>query len=237
MASSSSVPARSDGVGSPLAVRWFSVREVENPIAPARRASVASAAHRCDVLGGRLFQPGGPLAHDVQAERTVRKLGAEVDVVGTSLDRGEVLAEGLPGPVDPLVEHRAGNVLDPFHEGDEARVRIGSHRREADAAVAHDRGRDAVPARRRHPLVPGRLSVVVRVDVDEARGHQQPVGVDLLRAPPGDGAHGGDRPAVDRDVGRARLAAQAVGHRTAADHEVVCSHCHALPLTLPASRD
>ena len=41
MASSSSVPARSDGVGSPLAVRWFSVRDVEKPMAPARRASVA----------------------------------------------------------------------------------------------------------------------------------------------------------------------------------------------------
>ncbi len=42
MASSSSVAARSDGVGSPLAVRWFSVRDVENPMAPARMASVAS---------------------------------------------------------------------------------------------------------------------------------------------------------------------------------------------------
>ena len=41
MASSSSVLARSDGVGSPLAVRWFSVREVEKPTAPARMASVA----------------------------------------------------------------------------------------------------------------------------------------------------------------------------------------------------
>ena len=38
------------------------------------------------------------------------------------------------------------------------------------------------------PLVPGRLPVVVRVDVDEARGDQQAVGVDLLRAPAGDRA-------------------------------------------------
>ncbi len=43
IASSSSARARRDGVGSPDAVRWFSVRDVENPIAPARRASVASA--------------------------------------------------------------------------------------------------------------------------------------------------------------------------------------------------
>ena len=41
MASSSSAPARRDGVGSPVAVRWLSVRDVENPIAPAAMASVA----------------------------------------------------------------------------------------------------------------------------------------------------------------------------------------------------
>jgi len=42
MASSSSELARNDGVGSPVAVRWFSVRDVENPMAPACIASVAS---------------------------------------------------------------------------------------------------------------------------------------------------------------------------------------------------
>ena len=41
IASSSSARARSDGVGSPLAVRWFNVRDVEKPTAPARMASVA----------------------------------------------------------------------------------------------------------------------------------------------------------------------------------------------------
>ena len=41
------------------------------------------------------------------------ELRAEVDVVRAPLDRVEVLAEALPGPVDPLVEHGAGNVLDP----------------------------------------------------------------------------------------------------------------------------
>ena len=65
--------------------------------------------------------------------------------------------------------------------------------READAAVAHDRGGHAVPARRRHPFVPRRLPVVMRMDVDEARGDQQPGGVDLLAAPAGDRAHGGDQ--------------------------------------------
>ena len=44
IAVSSSSPAFSVGVKSPVEVRWFSVREVEKPSAPARTASLASAA-------------------------------------------------------------------------------------------------------------------------------------------------------------------------------------------------
>ncbi len=236
MASSSSVPARSEGVGSPLAVRWFRVRDVEKPMAPSRRASVARRAHGGAVLGRRLLEPGRPLAHDVEAQRAVGELRAQVDVVRPALDRVEVLAEALPGPVDPLVEHGTRDVLHPLHQRDQARVRVGPHRREAHAAVAHDGGRDAVPARRRHALVPGRLPVVVRVDVDEARRDQQTVGVHLLGAPARHRPHGGDRPAVHRHVGPPGLAALPVGHQAAPDHEVVRRVCHALPLTLPRSR-
>ena len=44
IAVSSSSPAFSVGVKSPVEVRWLSVREVEKPSAPARTASAASAA-------------------------------------------------------------------------------------------------------------------------------------------------------------------------------------------------
>ena len=50
----------------------------------------------------------------------------------------------------------------------------GPHRREADAAVAHDDRRHAVPAGRRQDRIPGRLTVVVRVHVDPARRDDQP---------------------------------------------------------------
>ena len=112
-------------------------------------------------------------------------------------------------------------------------MRIGAHRCEADAAVAHDRRGHPVPARRRHALVPRGLPVVVRVDVDEPRGDEQAVGIHLLRATAGDRSHRGDGPTVHRHVGEARLAAPPVGHQPAPDHEIV--HClrHALPLTLP----
>ena len=68
----------------------------------------------------------------------------------------------------------------------------GVHGCEADAAVADDDRRDAVPRRRDHARVPRRLAVVVAVDVDEAGRDEQPVGVDdALR-----------RFAVDRADGR-----------------------------------
>ena len=80
-----------------------------------------------------------------------------------------------------------------------------AHRREADAAVAHDDRGDAVPARRREQRIPADLAVVVGVDVDEAGRDQQPVGVD--RAPgrsAGQIADLGDDAVVDRDVGGPR---------------------------------
>ena len=203
------------------------------PDGPVPQGLGRQGAHGRDVFRCGLLQAGGPLTHDVEAQRAVGELRAQVHVVRTPLHRVEILPEALPGPVDPLVEHRARDVLDPFHERDQARVGVRSHWREPDAAVAHDRRRDPVPARRRHPFVPRRLPVVVRVDVDEAGSDQQAGSVDLLRASARHGAHGGDGLPVDRHVGPPGLAAPAVGHQPAPDHEVMCRLCHALPLTLP----
>ena len=64
------------------------------------------------------------------------------------VERVEVLGEALPVPVDALVQRGAGDVLDALHQLDEEALAAGAHRREADAAVAHHDGGDAVPARR-----------------------------------------------------------------------------------------
>ena len=124
MASSSSARARNDGVGSPLAVRWFSVRDVENPMAPAAHGLGRQAAHGRRVVLRGILQAGGPLTHDVEAERPVGKLRAQVDVMWSLLDSVEVLGEALPRPLDALVEDGAGDVLHTLHERDQPVVRV-----------------------------------------------------------------------------------------------------------------
>ena len=44
------------------------------------------------------------------------------------------------------MQGRAGDVLDALHQLDQPVVLVRLHRGEADAAVAHDGGGDAVPA-------------------------------------------------------------------------------------------
>ena len=75
------------------------------------------------------------------------------------------------------MQRGARDVLDALHQLDEEVMPIGPDGGESDATVAHDDGRDAVPARRRDLGIPRDLAVVVRVDVDptrrERRGHRR----------------------------------------------------------------
>jgi endonuclease/exonuclease/phosphatase family metal-dependent hydrolase len=187
-------------------------------------------------LGGRGRVPiGAALAHDVDAQRAVRHLGSEIDVVRPRFERVEELREGLPIPGQAFREHHPGNVLDPFHELHEPVVVVGPAGREAHAAVAHDRRRDPVPGGRREPRVPGGLAVVVRMDVDEARRDQQAAGVDLLSSGRVHRADCDDHAVGDGDVGHARRSAAAVDHRTAAKYQIVGCRHHRLPSFTPCA--
>ena len=136
--------------------------------------------HLGDVGGGGVFVVGAPLAHDVDPQRGVGEERGDVDGVAAPIEGVEVLAEGLPLPLDALVQRRAGDVLDALHQLDQPGLLAGAHRGEAHPAVAGDDGRDAVARRRVEHLVPGGLAVVVGVDVDEAGGDDEPGGVDDL---------------------------------------------------------
>src|SRR5262249_37669094 len=93
--------------------------------------------------------------------------------------------------------------------------------REAHAAIAHHRRGDAVLRGGRDVLAPGDLAIIMRVDVDKARGNQLAAGVDLFLAVPSDLADLADAAVLDGDIAVIEVAAASVGNRAAADHEVM----------------
>ena len=82
-----------------------------------------------------------------------------------------------------------------------------------------------MPGGGRQHRVPGRLPVVMRMDIDPARRDQQPVRVDHPPRRPGLAADRNDAVAVDRDIaGKARRAG-AVDDGPAPDDDVVHRAC------------
>src|SRR6266540_3823899 len=94
------------------------------------------------------------------------------------------------------------------------------HRRKADTAVAHHGRGDAMPARRLQMRIPGRLAVVMGMDIDEARRNQQALGVDLLGSAARDLADGRDLAVLHRDISFVQSSAGAVGYGAATDDEI-----------------
>ena len=123
--------------------------------------------------------------------------------------------------LDALVQRGAGDVFDALHQLHEEVVTIGTHRCEADAAVAEDRRRDAMPARRCELVVPGRLTVVVRVRIDEARRHERAVGVEDFARGAAERADLDDDTVGDGDVGAVCGCAGAVDDHAALQQKVV----------------
>ncbi len=191
---------------------------------PGLDALPSELGHRGDVVRGGLLVIGAAVAHHVQAQRAVRDLHGDVDVVRDRVDGVEELAERVPVPPQTLVQRGARNVLDAFHQLDQLVVVGVVHRREPDPTVAGDHRGHAVPRRRLQPLVPGGLAVVVRVDVDDARDHEPAVGVDRATCVPVDGTHVDDHAVGDRHVGGACWLAGAVDDGTTPDDQVVVGH-------------
>ena len=188
-------------------------------------ALLHDGGHGLDVVGGGRLVARAALAHHVAAHRAVRHLRAEVHHVR----RAGRARRGTRGSVSqphwmPAVSAAPGMSSTPSISPMSHSWRSGGHRREADAAVAHHDGGDAVPARRRELLVPGGLAVVVGVDVDEAGRDERAVGVDLLAAAAVDRPDLGDDAVGDGDVGGAGRRAGAVDDGAPSDDEVVCGH-------------
>ena len=172
-------------------------------------------------LGRRWCFADGAFAHDVRADRAVTDEAHHVDRRVEVVECVEVLAVALPRPRQPAEDRLCRDVLDALHHVREHLAIVGPTRCERDAAVAHQRGRDAVVARRGEQRIPADLRVEVAVDVDESRGDRLSGGIDLTDADLVDPSDRRDRDAGDPDVGGDGFAPGAVDDGAVADDDVV----------------
>ena len=162
------------------------------------------------------------LAHHVVAQRRVREQAGDVDAEAARVEHVEVLAPGLPAPVDALPHDVDRDAFDADQVLHDAFAHLGAHRRDADAAVAeHDR-RHAVQRRACRQRVPGKLRVVVGVRVDEARREDPAFGVDAApRRRAAEATHGDDATVFDRQRAQHAGCAGAVAQPRVVEDEVV----------------
>ena len=154
----------------------------------------------------------------------MRHLGGDVDIVGTSGDGIEEIREAVPVPRQAFAQHDLGNVFHALHQVDQHVVLVFVAGREAHAAVAEQHGRGPVPGRRRQPVAPGHLRVVVRVHVDEARRYKLAARVDLLGSLGNVSADRRDLAVDDGEVGFIGVAAGPIDDGAVANHQAGRGH-------------
>ena len=184
--------------------------------------------HRRDlvVAGAPL---GRGLAHHVTADRGVPDVGAHVDG-DAALERVQVLPERPARPAEARPERLDRHALHARQHVREPGGVVGLGGREREAAVAGEDGGDAVPRRRRRRRLPVQLRIVVRMDVDESRRDDAPVGVDGARCALRHPADADDAAVAHGDVGAVGRHARAVDDPAAAYDEV---EAHASPPSSP----
>ena len=138
-------------------------------------------AHLRHLVGGRRAF-GGVVAQHVRAQRRMPDHHRDVQPGLLPLDRVEVLGKRLEGPRNAGGQRVDRHSLDVLEGAGDRLAVLRLRRRDAETAVAHHHGGDAVPAGRSQIRVPQHLRVVVRMTVDEARCEHQPLEVDDLVA-------------------------------------------------------
>ena len=199
-------------------------REAERPGAQAFNGELGHAP--AVLFGGRL-SVGAPLAHHIDAERGMRHLGGDVGIVGARGDGIEEIREAVPVPRQAFAQHDFGDVFHALHQVDQQVMLVLVARREAHAAVAEQHGRGPVPGRRRQPVAPGHLRIIVRMHVDEAGRYKLAARVDLL-GPLGNVSADRLDLAVDYgEVGLISVAARPIDDGAVANHQAGRGHAAA----------
>ena len=160
--------------------------------------------------------------HCVDAKGIVRYLHREVDAMPLRIQRVHVFGEGLPVPANALGQRRSWDVFDAFHQRHQCIAIRAATGREADAAVAGDNSGYAMRHRRKQIGIPGKLTVVVRVQVDKARRDQRAFGIQQpIGGLPGQIPHCDDATSSHGYICPSSRRAGAIDHKSPANQDVV----------------
>ena len=150
-------------------------------------------------LGGCRRAFGGRVAHRIAPHRGVADVAADVQRE-LALEPAPVVGEAAADKAEALAHRLARHPLDARQHAREPVDVRGLRGVEREPAVAREHGRHAVLHRGRGDRIPVELHVVVRVHVDEAGRHGEPVGVDDAQRITRDAADRRDPAALHRDV-------------------------------------
>ena len=200
---------------------------LRRPAACARVHRLVQQPAHLGVLGlGRHHAGLGPLdAEHPHQQRSERHERTQIDRLRQTIESVEKFREGHPVPRQPRLHRVVRNRLDARHRTHRALAIGRTNGRKAEAAVADDHRGHPVPAGQGAVRIPEHLRVVVRVEIDEARGDDHAAGIEHARAigrP--DVSQLGDATVLDGDIAPAPRHARAVDHHAAPDHRVVERH-------------
>ena len=149
------------------------------------------------------------------------ELAGIVNRLWLPFDGVEIFGKCLPCPLDPSFHDCGRDVLSLLEVAGDEVARISSCRRERKSAISHHHGCDAVPTRAGTKRVPEHLRIHMRVPINEARGDDVSLGIDLAIALGVDPPHPPYSIADDSDVGSIGGQTGSIDDRAIADYEVV----------------
>ena len=151
----------------------------------------------------------------------MRDLRSNIDGVLPAIQCVEILRICFPVEIDTCFHHRAGDFLDGFHDLQRKRPVVTSKRSESHRAVPSDHRGHSMPGRWGQDRVPHDLSVVVGVQIDEARSDKPSGTVDLLATWFAHLPDKGNQPLVDGHIGPERRLARPIDDKATPDYKIM----------------
>ena len=180
-----------------------------------------NASHLCKIFCSGIFVSCATFTHHIPTHSAVRNVCSNVDGVATLVDRLEVFRERFPLPTNSFMQCSARNVFDAFHQLHKPLFLAWTNRSKAHATVTNNHGGHTVTTGWFQQCVPTDLTVIVRMNVDEARSHKLAVSINLLECFANDAIRNfHNDPARNGNVSNMRWCACAINNCAPANDDV-----------------